>query len=427
MRAASWSTNRDIGAARMSWQRARQAADRLPADDPARVSMRVAPRTLLCGSSWRAIGNIDDTGFAELRELAAAADDKVSLAIGMSGQVTMLLIHGRYRAASRLASEYTSLIESIGDPTLTVALMYAAMAAKRFTGEATEVLRLAQRSIDLAEDDERKGNLIFASPLAASIAARGTARCCLGIPGWKDDIDRALAMVRTVDSQIRATVMMYGYGWGIANGVLLFDAGFLQETADMLEIAERSGEDFTLTMARMVRGITLVHQDVDPDDDQVRAGRAEGFDLLAQVRQAVLREQFNGTMVPIVDLQYAKENIRNGDVANAIELSRAVVEQQYETEEIEFCGAAVAVLVESLLARGTDADLQEAQSAVDRLAAVPTEAGFVLFEVTLFRLRALLARARGELDAYHDFAVRYREMATSLGFQGHMAAAKTMT
>jgi adenylate cyclase len=421
MRAATWSTNRDIGAARMSWQRARQAADRLPADDPARASMRVAPRTLLCGSSWRAMGNIDDTGFEELRELAAATDDKVSLVIGMSGQVTMLLIHGRYREASQLASEYVSLIESIGDPTLTVALMYAAIAAKRFTGEATEVLRLAQRSIDLAEDDDRKGNLIFASPLAASIAARGTARCCLGIAGWKDDVDRALAMVRTVDSQIRATVMMYGYGWGIANGVLLFDAEFLQETADMLEIAERSAEDFTLTMARMVRGITLVHQDAD------QAGRAEGFDLLAQVRQAVLREQFNGTMVPIVDLQYAKENIRTGDAAGAIELSRAVVEQQYDTDEIEFCGAAVIVLVESLLARGADADLQEAQDAVDRLAAVPTEPGFVLFEVTLLRLRALLARARGELAVYRDFAQRYRQMATSLGFQGHMAAAETMT
>jgi adenylate cyclase len=418
MRAATWFTNRDIRAARMSWQRARQVADRLPADDPARTSMRIAPRTLLCGSSWRAVGNIDDTGFEELRQLAAAADDKVSLAIGMSGQVTMLLIHGRYHDASQLASEYTSLIESIGDPTLTIALMYAAMAAKRFTGEAAEVLRLAQLCIDLAADDDRKGDLIFASPLAASIAVRGTARCCLGQPGWKDDIDRALAMVRTVDPQIRATVMMYGYGWGIANGVLLFDDGFLQETAEMLEIAERSAEDFTLTMARMVRGVTLVHQD--------GAGRAAGFELLAQVREAVLREQFNGHMVPIVDLQYAKEKIRSGNSADAIELSRAVVEQEYDTDEIEFRGAAVTVLIESLLARGTDADLQEAQDAVDRLAAVPTEPGFILFEVALLRLRALLARARGELADYREFAHRYRQMATSLGFQGHMATAEMM-
>ena len=64
--------------------------------------------------------------------------------------------------------------------------------------------------------------------------------------------------------------------------------------------------------------------------------------------------------------------------------------------------------------------------AVERLAAVPTEPGFVLFEVTLLRLRALLARARGELADYRDFAQRYRQMATSLGFEGHMAMAETM-
>ena len=34
MRAATWSTNRDIGAARVSWERACRIADTLPADDP---------------------------------------------------------------------------------------------------------------------------------------------------------------------------------------------------------------------------------------------------------------------------------------------------------------------------------------------------------------------------------------------------------
>ena len=44
--------------------------------------------------------------------------------------------------------------------------------------------------------------MIFASPLAAAIAVRGTARCCFGLPGWKDDIVRAQEMVRAVDPQI---------------------------------------------------------------------------------------------------------------------------------------------------------------------------------------------------------------------------------
>ena len=53
---AAWSTNRDIAAARSSWERARQVADALPADDPDRAAMRIAPRTLLCGTALRVPG-----------------------------------------------------------------------------------------------------------------------------------------------------------------------------------------------------------------------------------------------------------------------------------------------------------------------------------------------------------------------------------
>ena len=49
MRAATWATNRDIAAARLSWERAQKIADALPADDPDRAAMRIAPRTMLCG------------------------------------------------------------------------------------------------------------------------------------------------------------------------------------------------------------------------------------------------------------------------------------------------------------------------------------------------------------------------------------------
>ena len=53
MRAATWATNRDVAAARLSWERARKLADALPADDPHRAAMRIAPRTMLCGIAWR--------------------------------------------------------------------------------------------------------------------------------------------------------------------------------------------------------------------------------------------------------------------------------------------------------------------------------------------------------------------------------------
>jgi len=44
MRAAGWSTSRDIAASRVSWVRALQIADRLPDDAPDRMAMRIAPR-----------------------------------------------------------------------------------------------------------------------------------------------------------------------------------------------------------------------------------------------------------------------------------------------------------------------------------------------------------------------------------------------
>ena len=45
----------------------------------------------------------------------------------------------------------------------------------------------------------------------------------------------------------------------------------------------------------------------------------------------------------------------------------------------------------------------------------------------LLRLRALLAQAQGDEDAYRDYRDRYRAMAKSLGFEGHMKWAEAMT
>jgi hypothetical protein len=48
-------------------------------------------------------------------------------------------------------------------------------------------------------------------------------------------------------------------------------------------------------------------------------------------------------------------------------------------------------------------------------------------DIWLLRLRALLARAHDDAAAYADFRDRYRDMATSLGFEGHIAWAEAMT
>jgi hypothetical protein len=200
MRTGAWSANRELRAARRSWQRARNVADRLPADDPDRTSMQIAPHTLLCGTAWRAGGSVADTGFDELRDLCTAADDSVSLAIGMAGLILALATHNRYREASQVAPELSDLLESIGDPTLSVGLLFAAVYPKAVAGETTESLRLAQRVIDLADGDPTAGSMIMGSPLSMAIALRGFDRMCLGIPGWQDDADAAIAMAAPLDS-----------------------------------------------------------------------------------------------------------------------------------------------------------------------------------------------------------------------------------
>lgn len=87
---------------------------------------------------------------------------------------------------------------------------------------------------------------------------------------------------------------------------------------------------------------------------------------------------------------------------------------------------ATSVFVEALLQRGGQGDFEDARAAIDRLAAVPTDPGFVLNEITLLRLRALLARAHGDETEYRDCRDRYRNMARTLGFEGHMKWAEAM-
>jgi hypothetical protein len=53
-------------------------------------------------------------------------------------------------------------------------------------------------------------------------------------------------------------------------------------------------------------------------------------------------------------------------------------------------------------------------------AAATTDDSLVIREIWLLRLRALLARAHGDEAAYREYRDRYREMATSLGYEGHI-------
>jgi hypothetical protein len=78
------------------------------------------------------------------------------------------------------------------------------------------------------------------------------------------------------------------------------------------------------------------------------------------------------------------------------------------------------------LERGADGDVVEAQAAIERLAAAPADEGLVMRDIWLLRLRALLARAHGDAEVYDQLRDRYRDMAKTLGFEGHIAWADAM-
>ena len=56
--------------------------------------------------------------------------------------------------------------------------------------------------------------------------------------------------------------------------------------------------------------------------------------------------------------------------------------------------------METLLDRGADGDMAEAEAAIERLADAPADDGLVMRDIWLLRLRALLARAHGDDAAY---------------------------
>lgn len=420
MRAGAWSTNRNIAAAQVSWERASRVADALPNDEADRLAMRVAPRALLCANGFRGLVTVAGSRFDELQQLCAAADDKAALAMGTAGLMGEHMMRGRVRAASQVASEIMMLAESIGDPTLTVGLAAMAIAGTVETGEVTEVLRWAQQIIDLAGGDPAKGgNVIVGSPLALALAFRNVARWTLGRPGWRTDLENAVAMARRADPMSYAICIAWTYGFAIAAGVLVPDDTTMREIDAALQAAELSADDITLGLVLWTLTQALLHRD-PPDGQRV-------LELLSQVRELCTSGRFYRSEIAAIDMWTGYALARSGERDRAIPLARNGLAELFDAGQLAYCVIGTMHLGELLVQRGDRADLDEAQAAIDRLVTAPLADDYQLRDLVLLRLRALLARAHGDEAGYRDFADRYRAMANDLGFEGHMALAEAMT
>ena len=419
MRAGTWSVDRDIAAARLSWERARLVADALPVDHPDRTAKRIAPRTTLCATDWRVHAEDSRVRFAELRELCTADDDKTSLAVAAMGPMAAHTQRGEFQEAQRLASEQLALLDSIGDPLLTAQAAFGAMGIKAQTGEMAAVLRWAQSTIAWADGDPTKGSLVVSSPLAVALALRGMARWWLGQSTWHDDLDNSVAFAQqTAEPLTLAVVLSWRYGMGIWHGVLLPDDLAVHTIEAALQTAEAAGNDYAVVMVQWLLGSMLMLRDRAED-------RHRGHELLIQLREVWLRQRFHVSELPVLDAYLGREQVFAGHRDEGIAVLRKSVDEMTDHGHRGYYIPATGLLVEALLDRGGSADVTDAHAAIATLAAAPAD-GSVVSDIWLLRMETLLARARGDHARYCELRDRYRTMATDLGYEGHQQWAAAM-
>ena len=143
---------------------------RLSADEPDRMPMRIAPRTLLCGTAWRVDGNVDAPALMNYANSAPwrgqnVPCDRHGWAVDGSGSTANFVRQRDWRqntATSRLDRR----------PELTVGL-----AVRRIPISTNREIADAADGTDrhrFGHGDPTMGNLIVGSPLALALVTRGS-------------------------------------------------------------------------------------------------------------------------------------------------------------------------------------------------------------------------------------------------------------
>lgn len=417
MRAAGWSANRDLGAARVNWERARRIADALPTDNANHLSLRIAPRTMLLATGWRIDPDIA-RHFERFSQLCVQSGDSVSRAIGIAGPLGSHVMHGRVREASRLVSEQMAVVESSGDPTPMLGLSFIVFANWFDAGQFDEILRWADVVIEAADGDPTKGaGFGVGSPLAMALAWRGVARWWLNLSGWQEDLRDAVAMVGESNAPSTVGVLSWGYGLGVYYGVFRAEDSIVCAMEQAMKNAEGRGDGFIYAVSKYALGAVLLHRDVPADRDR-------GLELVTIARDMFAREKVP-FLIPLADLCAARERAARGNADAAISVMRNAVNELRQGERIGYGIWGTGVFVETLLQRGEAADLSEADEQIAWLTTI-TDDRFAAVEIMLLKLRSLSALARGDCASHQDLVGRYRAMAASLGFEGHRAWAEAM-
>ena len=177
--------------------------------------------------------------------------------------------------------------------------------------------------------------------------------------------------------------------------MLRADDSALRTSEEAVQTAQRASSDIALIFAEYSLGGALLSRDAAAD-------RHRGLELMVQARD--WQRERMPSLVPVTELLAGRERARRGDRDAAIPVMRQAVDELHQAGRLGYGVFGTGVLVETLLERGAEGDLAEAQEAIDRLANLPADDGSAIREITLLRLRALLARARGDDVAYRDLA-----------------------
>lgn len=410
MRAADWLRPRDLPAARAEWDNARRIADKLPADDPDVLAMRIVPRTMLISTTLYIRDDLaTDETYRELYELTTRTGDETSLAIGMAGRSFSIAVNdGRADTALPIATELRGMAHRIRCDSETRGIVLNSVAFTELAvGEFRSALTMAEEILDLPSDCPE-------AEIASALSLRGFIETCSGDAetGRKAmqagcDLSRLLHPVRFAAVQLYSAILA-------ALGVV-DPASLLDDARSAWELAESFGDICGIILSRWAYGTILLRIPGSHDD---------GIAVLRSTRATVHEHRLGACALATVATDLAVESARAGHLDEAIDELRGVFDDTLSGFAI-LAVLSAAALVDLLIDRGSAADLAEARSVLERWRARGIEVAAL--NLWLPRAEALLAAAEGDNRGYHRFAADYLRSCEELNAVGRLDQARQMT
>jgi hypothetical protein len=184
-------------------------------------------------------------------------------------------------------------------------------------------------------------------------------------------------MGRNSDPTTFALIFSWTYGLAIGYGVVRADDSVVRAIEEAVQTAQRASNDYALSLAEYALGVALLYRDAATD-------RQRGLELVVPIRE--WQREHAPFLVPVTELMAGRERARRGDRDAAIAVMRQAVDELHQAGRLGYGVWGTGLLVETLLERGADGDVREAERAIDRLANLFADDGSAMREITLLRL-----------------------------------------